>query len=328
MYKKISRLRILPAALMLMVIGIAGAAIPRTHAENNNTGTTTSNGTTNSGSTTTSNGVMTNSNIMVNPAGMTNYNDGSQHVKIMIMTHLCNSNVKNNGDFQNLEAGKDPIASLANTVLNCPATALPGNEAVVGSVASPRTTYDFSVKGEDSATQLLSKDGIFEQHKLCESDIKVDVNMDGVISPTTCLDVSHYTLANVSTAHGKVDVTEVMPPAGFHYGTMRFTPMALDGNNDKQSFLATDDAKGLIKLDVTGDTDKMLMLHVYNFRNDNNNQNNGNINNGNNNENNDQNNDQREHRRTEILSQIQDIENQIIQLGQRLNQLINELTKI
>ena len=229
--------------------------------------------------------------------------DTAQHVQIMVMNHLCNANIKTLQDFQNLEAGKDPVAALANTVLNCPTTGLVGNDPVAGTVASPRTTYDFTVTGENSNSQNLSN-ATYQPHKLCESDINVDVNNDGIISPTTCLDISHYMFSDVSTAHGKVDVTEINPPAGYHFGTLRFTPPALDGNNDMQSFLATDDAKGLIKLDVSNDKDKMVMLHVYNF------QNSGGTNGSSN---------------SQIIQQIQNDQTQINQLQNQITQLINQL---
>lgn len=186
-------------------------------------------------------------------------------VKIQIMTHLCNTNIKNVQDFQALEAGRSPVAALANTVLNCPTTGLPGNAAVANTVASPRSTYDFQVLGKNGNTQTLAANGMFMSHKLCESDLNLDVNGDGTISSSTCLDISHYEVSNVMTDSGRVRVVENMPPSGFHFGTLRFTPPALDGNNDASSLRDTDPATGTILLDATNDTDKTIMLHVYNF---------------------------------------------------------------
>lgn len=111
---------------------------------------------------------------------------------------------------------------------------------------------------------------MFHQEQLCESDIQVDVNGDGMISPTTCLDTSEYHFNTVSAGNGKADVQETAPPQGYHYGTLLFTPVQADGNDDQQSLLATDDVKGLIKLDTTNDTDKVITIHVYDFANNDN----------------------------------------------------------
>ena len=136
--------------------------------------------------------------------------------------------------------------------------------------------------------------------------------------------------SDVKTEHGKVDVTEINPPAGFHFGALRFTPPALDGNNDQQSFLATDDVKGLIKLDVSNDKDKMIMLHVYNFQNADQNMQNGNNNDNNNNQGNTGNGDQMNNGNSNqsaaaIIQQIKDLENQINQLQQRILTLFSQL---
>lgn len=183
------------------------------------------------------------------------------------MTHLCNSNIRTIDDFQALERGLSPVAALANTVLNCPATGLPQNAAVAGAVASPRTVYDFQVTGENSGTQNMSASGVYMAHKLCESDINVDVNLDGLISTSTCLDISHYQMPSITNTIGVVHVMENSPPAGFHFAVVRFTPPVLNGNNDAMSLRAIDPANGTIILDPTNDTDHVVMLHVYNFVN-------------------------------------------------------------
>ncbi|GAC1414125.1 MAG: hypothetical protein NVSMB66_7080 [Candidatus Doudnabacteria bacterium] len=190
-------------------------------------------------------------------------------VKIMLMTHLCNSKIKTSQDFEALETGRTPVAALANTVLNCPATGLVGDRPTARSVSSPRSTYDYSVTSSTSRTEYQSSDGSYKAGKLCETDLNVDANGDGKISPDVCLDVSNYTVV-VPTVNGRVDVNEVVSPSGFHMGALRFTPSVVDGNNDKDSLISTDFANGIIKLDTTPDTDKMIMLHVYNFKVDSN----------------------------------------------------------
>lgn len=190
----------------------------------------------------------------------------SHSVEIDVMTHLCDSSVKNLSDFQNLTNGLDPVAGFANQVLHCPSTVLKANQPVAGSVADPQTNFDYTVTGEHSAPLTLSS-ARFSPEQLCESDINKDVNGDGTISSSTCLDTSEYHFNGVNADNGKVDVQETIAPQGFHYGALLLTPVQIDMNNDAQSVLATDDAKGLIKLDTTNDKDKVITLHVYNFAN-------------------------------------------------------------
>jgi hypothetical protein len=139
--------------------------------------------------------------------------------------------------------------------------------AVANTVASPRTSYDFQVMG-NGTTQTLGANGSFMPHKICESDINVDVNHDGMISSTTCLDISHYEIPNVMSTSGSViNVTENAPPAGFHFGALRFTPPALINNNDAGSLRGIDPVTGSVQLDTANDTDHVVMMHVYDFVN-------------------------------------------------------------
>jgi hypothetical protein len=186
-------------------------------------------------------------------------------VQVMIMKHLCNANIKSLQDFQNLGTGKDPVATLAADVLACPTTGLVGNAAVAGTVASPRSAYNFTVQS-NGKTKTLSADGTYMPHKVCESDLNLDVDGNGTISSTTCLDISHYQIP-IMASGTPITVTESMSPSGFHFGTLRFTPVALDGNNDASSLTNLDSANGVITLNPVGDTDGMIMLHVYNFPN-------------------------------------------------------------
>ncbi len=182
---------------------------------------------------------------------------------IMIMKHICNPSIKNVSDFEAVEAGNAPVARLAATVLACPTTGLPGNLAASGTVASPRTTYDFILSASSTPDLMLSS-AMFMQHKLCESDIAVDVNADGMISTSTCLDISHYAYTLATTTTGHLDVKE-KSPLGTHMGALRFTPKELSPNNDSASLVMLDIPNSTIHLNVASDTDGMLMLHAYNF---------------------------------------------------------------
>ncbi len=194
----------------------------------------------------------------------TTANDGTH---VMIMTHLCDSTIKTVQDFENMESGKTPVANLGNDVLHCPTTGLSNSTSTLGTVAAPRTTYDFSVQSGSGAPLTLQENGVYEQHKACESDLNVDVDGDGKISTSTCLDISHYKFHIPDGGSSIVNIQETQAPTGFHFGTLRFTPVILDGNNDSETLTSIDPASGRIDVNVTPDKDGMVMLHIYQFMN-------------------------------------------------------------
>lgn len=190
-----------------------------------------------------------------------------QTYHVMVMTHLCKSSIQNADQFDAMEKGLSPVAALATDVLSCPTTGLPQDAAVAGTVASPRTMYNFSVM-TDAQTRTLQANGTYMPVKVSEADINMDVNHDGTISSTTALDISHYDIpvaANNGDAQIRID--ETMAPVGFHFGTIRFTPVGLDGNNDSESLKFLDPNTGHIHLNLVSDKDGMVMLHVYQFAN-------------------------------------------------------------
>ena len=249
---------------------LARAAVDTSNASSTSSTTTatttgTSIGMSMGSSTTSTSSSMSNAPSSLNNA-TTNGSVASTTYHVMIMKHLCGSNITSLQDFQNLETGKAPIAALANTVLNCPTTGLVGNDAVSNTVASARKDYGFSVSS-GSTTKSLT-DGTFMSHKLCESDINLDVLMDGIISSSTCLDISHYDIPITKNSSSTlVNITENMQPTGFHFGTIRFTPNDLSPNNDAQNLVGIHATSGTVMLDMKNDTDGMVMLHIYDFKN-------------------------------------------------------------
>jgi hypothetical protein len=190
-----------------------------------------------------------------------------QTYHVMVMTHLCNSSIQSADQFDAMENGLSPVAALAADVLACPTTGLPQDAAVAGTVASPRSTYDFSIM-TGAQTKTLQANGMYMPIKVSEADVNMDVNHDGQISSTTALDISHYDIPiTASNSDAQIHVDETMAPAGFHFGTLRFTPVVLDGNNDSESLKYLDPSKGHIHLNMVTDKDGMVMLHVYQFAN-------------------------------------------------------------
>ncbi len=192
-------------------------------------------------------------------------------VTVSIMKHLC-TDVASVEEFEAVEnagvggvpGGFGTLSGLAATVLACPTIVLTGDVPTSGAVSGGQVDFDFTVV-DASGTQVLSSDGHFEAAALCESDIDIDVNLDG--DKDDCLDVSHYMFEVVD---GVVVITETAAPAGSSgVGTLRFTP----GSEDETALatsIETVESTGVITLDTTKASetaleDGMIMLHVYNF---------------------------------------------------------------
>ena len=179
-------------------------------------------------------------------------------ITVSVMSHYCSPDIQSEADFKAVEAkGQgNPVAALAQTVLACPTGVNPGDASTNGVKTGPK---DFSFTVEHSGgTADMPRNSTAA--KLCESDIKLDANGDGDVSKDVCLDISHYMFKSVTS--GEVTVHET-PDPDFRFGTLRFTPPAIDKNNDEESLVSFRD--GVIRLDTADDADGMVMLHVYNF---------------------------------------------------------------
>ena len=189
--------------------------------------------------------------------------------KVMIMKHACTEQpVRNEADFDAIvaQAEGDEITALALTVLACPTIVLTEDEnGRTDGVAGPAVDFEFSLTDSNGDTQTLA-DAEFMAAKLCESDINRDANGDGNSEdPNVCLDISHYVFSNVAV--GEVTVEETSPPNGWRFGTMLLTPQALqaEGSNDAQTNADYDADSATVTLDLSGDEDNDVMLHIYNF---------------------------------------------------------------
>lgn len=181
-------------------------------------------------------------------------------VQVMVMKHNC-ADVTTTDQFEAVEAraATNPttpdaaFGTTVETVLECPTVVLPGDPQTAGAVAGGESTFDFAVEGDGT----LSADAAFMQGGACEPDVQYDANRNGTLDADVCLDLSHYVFGGL--ADGQVIVNETAPPAGFNFGTIRFTP----GTGDEAALVSAQG--GRIVLDMTADEDGMVMLHVYNF---------------------------------------------------------------
>jgi hypothetical protein len=182
---------------------------------------------------------------------------------VMVMKHNC-AEVMTEAEFLEVEAraASNPTTPDAafgmtvETVLECPTVVLEGDAQTANAVAGGASAFDFTVEGDTGDAFTLSTDGAFAMSTACETDVSYDADRNGSLDADVCLDLSHYAF---DVTAGAVTVTETMPPGGFVFGTVRFTP----GSGDEATLVSA--ADGVIELNTSADEDGMVMLHVYNF---------------------------------------------------------------
>ncbi len=213
--------------------------------------------------------------LMVMPAAASHGGEPT----VIVMQHLCNPDIQSEADFQAVEdagaggqpGGEGTLPGLVATVLACPTVYLPGDIGTDGIAAEPMD-FEYTLTDSAAADDSLTGDAMFRPAKLCESDIALDVDGDGDMDSTTCLDVSMYGFEPV--AEGAVTVTQTAAPGDSRFGTLRFTP----ASTDELALMSA--ANGVVQLDTSADTqvdspplplaeynDDVVVVHVYNFQN-------------------------------------------------------------
>ncbi len=186
----------------------------------------------------------------------------SGQTTVMVMKHLCPSSIQTLAQFQTYEAqATNDTEAFIRTETACPVILNPNNAAASGAIAGPGMVYGFDLVDVNGLVHPWTE-GTFMQQKICENTVNRDMNNDGAISASTCYDTSHYSF---SVPTGPVTVIETSMPSGAHFGTVRFTPTALVPNNDAASLQTIYAANGVMLLNTNADTDRSVMLHVYNF---------------------------------------------------------------
>ena len=190
-----------------------------------------------------------------------------RNYKVLIMKHLCPSYVRDMQDFNNLLANRDEPTGFINAEFHCPTTVVNGNSPYPGSIYSTSTAFNFQIWNWNdvaTSTRTLVSNGTFVQSRMCETDINRDINLNGTIASSTCLDASHYEVPVTSTS-SKFMITESTQPNGYQFGTVLFTPPSISANNDMQNLTSINSQSGVINLDMASDTDNTIVLHVFNF---------------------------------------------------------------
>jgi hypothetical protein len=188
---------------------------------------------------------------------------------IMVMKHLCGSGIEDETDLNG--GATTTLGKFIKAEVACPTTALPGDLAATSSISAARTSFGFTVAPQGLSSSILSG-ATYVQDNLCENEVNMDLDNDGnATSSSDCLDASSYRFQfnNLPATTSSVTVTETAPPVGYHFGMVMFTPDDIMSNNDVDSLVsmsASSTGTGKIILNTATDTDHMIMLHVFNFR--------------------------------------------------------------
>ena len=187
-------------------------------------------------------------------------------VTVQITVHLCDSSVRSQADLDKLGDGLSPLAAFAAKEAACPATVLALSTSTTNERLLPEPTFDFTVASTGSAPKELLSDATFKEDAVCKTTPNADLNGDVQTASTTCMDVPHYDVANVTGPN--VDVSETLPPPGYAFGTVLFTPQQLKANNDASTLVyatTSVDGTGSIILNTASSTGTTITLHIFDF---------------------------------------------------------------
>jgi len=180
--------------------------------------------------------------------------------------------VRSEEEFMDVEAdgGGDEVIAVALTILACPVERLPGDEPAPDSIAHFEEECDFLVTDSTGVTFTLDDDP-FNQALVCEQDKEVASGPDPIVigevdgdeATNVCVDFSFYSIDGV--AEGEVTVVETFHEGEHEFGTVRFTPAALDPDDDSRTLVDFQSPDPTVNIDTSLDDDAMVMLHIYNF---------------------------------------------------------------
>lgn len=221
-------------------------------------------------STSTQNDLLDNFNNNGNDGGNNNGHDGSgdhrERVTINIAKHICAPDIQSKADFNSVDTNNDGKTTFIDKVVACPTVVLPDDNYSADAL-NYNQKLDFAFSTKTANDTMTMSDSSFKQSKLCETDLSSDGDGDG--NTDDCIDVSYYSFSDVE--RGYVEVREVTPPTNTRPGALEFVPNSLQDNNDAETLISDELASaGVIKLSAEKDHDREIMLHVFNFQNENN----------------------------------------------------------
>jgi major membrane immunogen (membrane-anchored lipoprotein) len=203
----------------------------------------------------------------------------NEDVTINVMKHICNPNVQDIDDFNDVDVNNNGETEFTDKVLSCPTVLLEGDDYVDGTVHfSENRPFNFRVTDQNNDNQDIA-DATLVNQQVCEAEepddpeentiyLGADVNDDGLMN--ACLDTSLYSYENVAGGDD-ISVVELLSPTGQAGGALEFTPPSLNGDFNEEVTLGDDGDRfegGVVELDSTEDNDGTITLHLYNFQDD------------------------------------------------------------
>lgn len=170
--------------------------------------------------------------------------------RVSVIQRVCPASVRTKADFT-------AIGDAAKQMLLCPAVTLPGDDGPAGAAHGDQRAFDVTVGGTDGGSHALG-DATFAPAKICETDLKEDLDGDGTIKPDVCLDASAYRFDGVLQGPGVV-VTAATPPDGYVFGAAGFLP----GSGDDSTLTKVTVKRKTVTLDTGADGDVTVQLYAF-----------------------------------------------------------------
>ncbi|HVS79685.1 MAG TPA: hypothetical protein VHF05_01775 [Candidatus Paceibacterota bacterium] len=207
---------------------------------------------------------------------------------VRIMEHVC-PDITSVDQFNEMESGLGTKDGFLAAEKACSTTALPGDSPVADAISGPRATFDYEVtstissSSDEASTSTLSiSDAAYKTGTLCESDVNEDLNDDGDVATSTCLDASYYDFpidfgengTTTTTTAPVVTLRETELPDDTSYGGILFTPASIMENTDADTYISSSSTESatsspVVTLDLSRDSDgdNAVMLHIFHFAN-------------------------------------------------------------
>ena len=165
--------------------------------------------------------------------------------EITVISHLCNTGVDSRSKFN---AIGDHWAKLNA----CPTIVRTGDTPAPDSITAGPMDFAVEVQPLGGTAQLLT-DATFNQRKVCEADLPVDIN--GNPNDNICLDLSQYGFTDVTQGVVTIRANKQLPPDSVFFGIS-----TLPDSGDDATVTGVG-RTGTIKLDTTNDGH--VTIHVF-----------------------------------------------------------------
>jgi hypothetical protein len=165
--------------------------------------------------------------------------------EITVISHLCGTGIDSRRTF-------DAIGDHWAKLNACPSIVRTGDAPAPDSVTAGPMDFTVEVQPLGGTAKQLA-DATFDQRKVCEADLPVDIN--GNPNDNVCLDLSQYDFADVTQGAVTIRANKQLPPDSIFLG---ISTLPNSGDDAAVTGVGT---SGTIKLDTT--SDGHVTIHVF-----------------------------------------------------------------